>query len=480
VKENVKSLPSVDQILNLESTTQLLLRYRRDYVTTAVRQVLQALRQELIQAAGTHDSAADGEPAAGIRGALVTRVEAMIALALGAREQASIHRVINATGVILHTGLGRAPLPAVAVAAVCDVAESYCNLELDLESGERGSRLVHIEPLICELSGGEAAVVVNNNAGAVLLMLSVLARGREVIISRGELVEIGGSFRIPDIIAASGATIREVGTTNRTHLRDFEGAISDKTGLILAVHPSNYKVEGFTSGVDLARLVELGKRYDVAVAYDLGGGALVDVSEWGLPSEPVVGQALATGVDVVSFSGDKVLGGPQAGIIVGRASRVEAMRTHPMMRALRCDKLILAALEATLKLYNRPAGEIAALHPVLRMLCESADLTRARADRLLSLFPQSVRVQLSAQVEASMAQAGSGALPLEQLPSWALSLVPDFCTVEVLGQRLRSAPVPIVGRIQKDRLLLDMRTVFDRDLETVASTIEAVVAVAGA
>lgn len=466
MKESVKSLPSVDQILNLESTTQLLRRYRRELVTTAVRRALQELREELIaQKEGTNGGAA--------RDSLTTRVETMVAVALRAGHQASLHRVINATGVILHTGLGRAPLPAQAMEAIRDVAGSYCNLELDLQSGDRGSRFVHIEPLICELSGAEAAVVVNNNAGAVLLMLSVLASGREVIVSRGELVEIGGSFRIPDIIEASGATIREVGTTNRTHLADYEKAISADTGLILAVHPSNYKVEGFTSGVDLTELVELGRRTGAAVAYDLGGGALVDLAQWGLPPEPIVGQALATGVDVVSFSGDKVLGGPQAGIIAGRESRVQAMRTHPMMRALRCDKLILAALEATLKLYNRPASEIIELHPVLRMFCEPANATQARAHRLLGMLSSRVRTELSPQVEPSKAQAGSGALPLVELPSWALSLATSSRSIEHAAQQLRNGAVPVVGRIQKERLVLDMRTVFDEDVEVVAGALEA-------
>ena len=472
MKESVKSLPSVDQILNLESTTQLLHRYRREHVTTAVRRALQELREELIaQVEATNGAAA--------RDSLITRVEAMIAVSLRAGNQASLHRVINATGVILHTGLGRAPLPAHALEAIRDVAGSYCNLELDLPSGDRGSRFVHIEPLICELSGAEAAVVVNNNAGAVLLMLSVLASGREVIVSRGELVEIGGSFRIPDIIEASGATIREVGTTNRTHLADYEKAIFAHTGLILAVHPSNYKVEGFTSGVDLAELVELGRRAGVAVAYDLGGGALVDLAQWGLPPEPIVGQALATGVDVVSFSGDKVLGGPQAGIIAGKESRVQSMRTHPMMRALRCDKLILAALEATLKLYNRPPGEITELHPVLRMFCEPANTTQARAHRLLGMLSSQARTQLSPQVVTSKAQAGSGALPLVELPSFALSLTPRYCSIEQSAQQLRNGAVPVVGRIQKDRLLLDMRTVFDDDVEIVARALEAVLPTSG-
>ena len=469
----------MDQILNLASTIQLLRRYRREYVTTAVRQALQELREELITDKLTTQSTEPdtGTNAASIqtgRDSLMARVECMIGATLDRRDRASLHRVINATGVILHTGLGRAPLPAEALAAVSGVGESYCNLELDLESGERGSRFVHIEPLICQLSGAEAAVVVNNNAGAVMLMLSVLASGREVIVSRGELVEIGGSFRIPDIIQASGARIHEVGTTNRTHLADYERAISDETGLILAVNPSNYKVEGFTSGVDLVDLVELGQRAGVAVAYDLGGGALVDLTEWGLPSEPVVGQALATGVDVVSFSGDKVLGGPQAGIIAGRESSVQAMRTHPMMRALRCDKLILAALEATLKLYNRCADEIVSLHPVLRMLCEPADLTRLRAERLLNLLSPQARAQLSPQLEASMAQAGSGALPLEELASWALSVAPGFCSIEALAQQLRTRPPAVVGRIQKERLLFDMRTVFDGDIDALAGALEAV------
>ena len=470
MKDSVKSLPSVDQILNLTSTKELLRRYRRDYVTEAVRLALQQMREQLL------NGEAGGWTAAS-RGALAAHIEVMVGTGLEGADRASLHRVVNATGVILHTGLGRAPLAAAAANAVRSVAESYCNLELDLRTGARGSRLTHIEQLIRELSGGEAAAVVNNNAGAVLLMLSALARGREVVISRGELVEIGGSFRIPDIIEASGAAIREVGTTNRTHLVDYERALNADTALILAVHPSNYRVEGFTSGVDLGQLAELGHRAGLPVAYDLGGGALVDLAEWGLPPEPVVSACLATGVDVVSFSGDKVLGGPQAGIIAGSVRYVEPMRKHPMMRALRCDKLTLAALEATLKLYRRPAAQMAIDHPVLRMLAEPAERARARAQGALAMLSARARAQLCPRVEASTAQAGSGALPLVELPSWALSLTPGFCGIEALASRLRGRAVPVVGRIQKEKLFLDMRTVGDDDLEAVASALEGVVPV---
>ena len=456
----------MDQILNSESTRKLLSRYRRDYVAEVLRRVLGELREQLLDSDGRN---------ADTRDALAARIQSMLAAALDAGDTASIHRVINATGVVLHTGLGRAPLPASAAAAVRSVAESYCNLELDLQTGARGSRLTHVEELVRELSGSEAAAVVNNNAGAVLLMLSALARGRQVIVSRGELVEIGGSFRIPDIIEASGAVIREVGTTNRTHLIDYERALGAETAMILAVHPSNYRVEGFTSAVDLGQLAELGHRAGIPVAYDLGGGALADLAAWGLPPEPVVSESLATGVDLVSFSGDKVLGGPQAGIIAGSARHLDPIRKHPMMRALRCDKLTLAALEATLKLYRLPEAQMAAEQPVLRMLSESVERVQARAERVLGALSARAGELLCPRIEATAAQAGSGALPMEELPSRALSLTPRFCGAEELARRLRLRAVPVVGRVQKEKLLLDLRTVYEEDVESLVTALEGVV-----
>jgi L-seryl-tRNA(Ser) seleniumtransferase len=329
----------------------------------------------------------------------------------------------------------------------------------------------HVRSLLAELSGAEWGLVVNNNAAAVLLGLNTLARGRQVLVSRGELVEIGGSFRIPDIIAASGAVIREVGTTNRTHLRDYAEALGSETGLILRVHPSNYRVQGFTARVETAELAELARRAGIPLAHDLGGGVLEDLGRWGLPHEPVVRRELETGADLVSFSGDKVLGGPQCGIAVGRRAYLEPMEKNPLMRALRCDKLILAGLEASLRLFRLEPHLLPQLHPVLGMMCEPVERVEARAQALLASLPAPAAEWLRPCVEASAAQIGSGALPLEELPSRTLVLAPRDCPAEELARRLRLDHPPVVGRIQRDRLLLDLRTVREDEVGLVAAAL---------
>ena len=463
MNDAVKSLPSVDEVLRLESTRRLVGACDRDYVVEAIRSVLRGVRDELL-------AAADGEVPS--RQELLALVENELAGAVRAGGEASLHRAVNATGVILHTGLGRAPLPPAALAAVMEVGENYCNLELDLETGERGSRLAHVERMICEVSGAEAAVVVNNNAAAVLLLLNSLARGREVIVSRGELVEIGGAFRMPDIVAASGARLREVGTTNRTHLADYENAVGEQTGAILAVHPSNYRVEGFTAAVGLPELAALGERTGVPVVYDLGGGVLADLEDWGLPPEPVVAGSLRSGAGAVTFSGDKLLGGPQAGIIAGRAGLVEQASGNPLMRALRCDKLTLAALAATLRLYRLDPARLRAAHPVLRMMTEDAAAVRLRAEALVRSLSDRARCRLVATVESTTAEFGSGALPLEELPSAAVCLRPTFCSAEKLARTLRTDPAAVVGRIRKEAVLLDMRTTRDDEVAAVAASLE--------
>lgn len=448
MSDPLRNIPSVDQVLGLESSGALLERYRREHVVGLVRQVLAVLRREL----------REGNEAPK-RDELLKRVVAALAAAVERDSAAHLKRVINATGIILHTGLGRAPLPPAALEAVQRVTENYCNLEYDLERGRRGVRLGHVEGLICAATGAESAAVVNNNAAAVLLMLNSLAQGREVIVSRGQLVEIGGSFRIPDIIAASGAQIREVGTTNRTHLRDYAEGIGAETAAILVVHPSNYKVQGFTAEVELKELVELGKKAQIPLAYDLGGGVLMDLEALGLPPEPVVADSLATGVDLVSFSGDKVLGGPQAGIIAGGRRYLERIVKNPLMRVLRCDKMILAALEATLRLYRLSPAAFVEAHPTLRMMGEDVKLLEERAQKLLKLLPRALVDELRPVVEASQAQAGSGALPLAELESRAVALQPRSCSAEELARRLRLGGVAVVGRIFRERLLFDLRTV---------------------
>lgn len=452
-------MPSVDQVLR--QVDDLLERYNHGYVVEQVRRVIEQLRRQ-----------AQAGAAVGGRAELLAETERQLRRCIELETAPSLRRVVNATGVILHTGLGRAPLPAVAWEAIERVATGYCNLEFDLQTGRRGERVHHVEGLICAAAGAEAAAVVNNNAAAVLLLLDTLARGREVIISRGQQVEIGGSFRMPDIIAASGAQLREVGTTNRTHLRDYEQAVGAATGAILVVHPSNYKVQGFTAEVALADLAALSRRANVPLVYDLGGGVLVDLERWGLPPEPVVAASLAAGADLISFSGDKVLGGPQAGIIAGRRDYMEQVRKNPLMRALRCDKLVYAALAATLGLYRLPPDKLAAALPTLAMMSTGIAELEARAQQLVDLVPDQVRRDLGMEVVESLAQAGSGALPLVEIPSRAVAIQPAAMGVEVLCRRLRCEGV--VGRIAQERLLLDMRTVQDEELAWIGRALIAV------
>jgi len=356
--------------------------------------------------------------------------------------------VINATGVIVHTNLGRAPLAAAALEQVVDAARGYSNLEYDLEAGGRGSRQSHVAELVGRLTGAEAALVVNNNAAAVMLALATLAEGREVLVSRGELIEIGDGFRIPDVLTRSGARLHEVGTTNRTRAADYENAIGPETAVLLRVHQSNFRVVGFTEQPQLQELADVARAHELVLVDDLGSGALVDIGD-----EPTARASLAAGADLVCFSGDKLLGGPQAGIIVGRADLVERLRRHPLQRALRADKLTLAALEGTLRLALDAPDEI----PVLRMLREPSEAVRARAQRLAGL--------VGGDVEETVARAGGGALPLAELPSFA-------CAVEEsLAATLRAGEPPVIGIVRDGRLLLDCRTLADPEVEEVAAAV---------
>jgi L-seryl-tRNA(Ser) seleniumtransferase len=369
------------------------------------------------------------------------------------RRAPSLRPVINATGVVLHTNLGRAPLAAPALAALDAVARGYSNLELDLSSGRRGSRQAHVEPLLRELTGAEAALVVNNCAAAVLLALAALAAGREVVVSRGELVEIGDGFRIPDVLAQSGARLREVGTTNRTHLRDYRAAIGEHTAALLQVHPSNFRVVGFTQTPELGELAALAHEHGLPLLCDLGSGALVQ--EGPLAGEPTLAGAIASGADLAFCSGDKLLGGPQAGILVGRAELIERCRRHPLARALRIDRLSLAALAATLDLYRDPAGAIESI-PALRAACEPAEVVRARADRLAE--------RVGGSVIETVARVGGGALPLTELPSFGVALEGR---ADDLAARLRAGDPPVLARVVDDRLVLDCRTLADEDVERI-------------
>ena len=422
----LRDLPSVDELLRDER----LARESRPLSLAAARSALDRAREEI---------RAGVDP-----GDLVERTLALIALSGRPR----LKRVLNATGVLLHTNLGRAPLAEAALERVLEIGGAYSNLEYDLTAGTRGSRQDHLAPLVRRLTGAEAALVVNNNAAAVLLALAALAEGREVLVSRGELIEIGDGFRIPDVLARSGARLREVGTTNRTRAEDYEAAIGPETALILRVHQSNFRQVGFTESPRLGALAQVAKRAGLPLVDDLGSGALVE-----LEGEPTPASSLATGSDLVCFSGDKLLGGPQAGIVAGRAELVERLRRHPLQRALRVDKLSLAAVEGTLALYLDRPEEI----PVLRMLREPVEGVRVRAERLAAAVVGSV--------EETVARVGGGALPLAELPSFACAIE------EELAAALRAHEPPVLAVVRDGRTLLDCRTLTDAEAEEVAAAV---------
>jgi len=437
----LRSLPQVQRLLEGDAMRPLLDRYGRQVVVASLRAELDVLRRSLLD--GSADAYDPGRFLAAVRHRL-------------SRESVpGLRRVVNATGILLHTNLGRAPLAEEAVAAVTAVAAGYSTLEVDLDTGGRGRRGRAVEPLLRDLTGAEAALVVNNNAACVLLALTALAAGGEVPVSRGELVEIGGSFRVPDIIRQGGARLVEVGTTNRTRLDDYAVAIGPDTRLLLKVHPANYRIQGFTAAVDRADLARLGRAHDVPVVEDLGSGALLEPA-FGDGREPTVRAAVAAGVDLVCFSGDKLLGGPQAGIAVGRADLVARMAKHPLMRALRPDKMTLAALEATLRLYRDP--DLARRRiPALRMMATPVAVLRARAEAMcasLSHMPGVVAVPVP-----SDAMAGGGSLPEERLESVAVAVTLDGMDAGTLAARLRDRPLPVIGRVAAGRLILDLRTV---------------------
>ena len=438
-----RALPSVDALLRDERLNALLERYSRALVTDALRAALDDARATL----GAGGAAPSVE-------ALVARATARLA----STATASLRPVVNASGVVLHTNLGRAELAEAAVAALGAVAARGCSLEIDLAGGGRGERDAHVEGLLRELSGAEAATLVNNNAAAVLLALNTLADGREVVVSRGELVEIGGAFRIPDVLAKSGAVLREVGTTNRTHARDYERAVGERTALLLKVHPSNYRIAGFTAEVDLGALVALGAQHGLPVMEDLGSGALIDLSPYGLPHEPVVAERVRLGPDVVTFSADKLLGGPQAGILVGRSAAIERMRENPLKRALRCDKLTLAALEATLRLY-RTAPDLARALPTLRWLTRPLAEMETVGTAAIALLNRALGPKYEIELVDAESAIGSGAQPTATVPSRAVAIRHATIAPLAIAARFRASEPPIIGRVREERFLLDLRCI---------------------
>jgi len=389
------------------------------------------------------------------------------------QKKRKLTRVINATGIILHTNLGRALLSESAAEHVVEVATRYSNLEYNIDKGARGSRHDHIEELIIELTGAEAAMVVNNNAAAVFLVLRELARGKEVVVSRGQLVEIGGSFRISEIMEESGALLREVGTTNKTRLTDYEKAISENTGLLLKVHTSNFRTVGFTESVSLAELVDLGKKFDIPVYDDLGSGVLYDLRKHGIGDEPLIQEAIGEGADLVSFSGDKLLGGPQAGIIAGKKKWIDRLKKNQLARILRVDKMTLAALESTLRLYQDERRLLAEL-PTLRDLCASADSLREKAHRLQSMIESS---HFTVTVREDDTEAGGGTLPDVKLPTWVVACRSAEIPAHAAERALRQGDPPIIARIARDELIFDVRTVQDEEVEQIAQAVNRLEAV---
>jgi L-seryl-tRNA(Ser) seleniumtransferase len=443
-----RALPSVSRLLAHPKTEPLLIRFNREYVVQGCRDILDELRRALND--GHIDAAALEEDA------ILAKLEAR----LSGSAEATLQRVVNATGTVLHTNLGRAILPQTAIDAVIQAASYPVNLEYDLAQGDRGQRELAVESLLMDLSGAEAATAVNNNAAAVLLALNTLAFGKEVIVSRGELIEIGGAFRIPDIMASSGAILKEVGTTNRTHVSDYENALTDRTALLLKVHTSNYRVVGFVAEVGLAELVAIGRRRGIPVMEDLGSGTLVDLGRYNLPREPVVAERIALGADLITFSGDKILGGPQAGVAVGRATLVKQMAANPLHRAVRCGKLTIAALEATLRLYRESAC-IAHAVPTLRMFTRPlADIENV-AQRALPALASALGAGFRVSVQDSTSQIGSGALPTEEIPTKVMAIEHDFMGPHRIAGRFRQARPPIIGRVSDDKFLLDARMIFD-------------------
>lgn len=450
MKKTIGSIPKVDKVLSLPAVIALLDTNPRQVVLAAVRTVLDAIRNDSV----------NGKLAASIEeshlcGLIVKELERIVA--------PSLHPVVNGTGVVIHTNLGRSLLAKSACRQLMEVAERYTNLEMDMSTGARGERYSHVEELLCELSGAEAAIVVNNNAAAVLLALSGMAAGREVVISRGELVEIGGSFRIPDVMRLSGAILREVGTTNRTHLQDYQAAITQETALLLKVHTSNFAVVGYTAEVTIEQLADFGKEKGIPVMADIGSGSLLDLTKYGISGDTPVQEYLRAGVDIITCSGDKMLGGPQAGIILGKREILSRLRKEQLLRALRIDKLTLAALEATLKLYQDEKEALAEI-PTLRMLTLKPEALKSKALSYIRRIRPKIPSSINLKVVAGSSQVGGGSLPLLDLPTFLITIEAEGRSSQEIDSSFRQCRVPVLGRIHKGQYLLDLRTLQDVDI----------------
>ncbi|MBS3994382.1 MAG: L-seryl-tRNA(Sec) selenium transferase [Alkaliphilus sp.] len=457
-------LPKVDELLYKEEIQMLLNNVSRILVVEAIREeidkerrIIQDLEENLLENYNLN----------------INKLVENILISTNEKKRMNLRSVINTTGVVLHTNLGRALLSDQIMDQIFVVANNYSNLEYELSTGKRGSRYTHIEEVLVKLTGAEGALVVNNNAAAVLLVLGTLAKGKEVIISRGQLVEIGGSFRIPEVMELSGAKLVEVGTTNKTHLFDYEKSINDQTRALLKVHTSNYKILGFTNEVELTELVLLGKKFNVPVIEDIGSGTLVDLSKYGLEKEPTVQESIAAGADIVTFSGDKLFGGPQAGIIVGKKKYIDLMKNNPLTRAIRVDKLTFAALEATLHIYLDEKDAIEKI-PTLKMLTMPLSKLREKAEQLMSMIGESPDEYLLEIIEG-VSQVGGGSLPLAKLPTILLTVKPYKLSVNQWEENLRNYKIPIISRINEDKLIFDVRTIKEKEFDIISNAIHHIV-----
>jgi L-seryl-tRNA(Ser) seleniumtransferase len=459
----LKELPKIDEVMLLLEKRGAFPGVSRDIVKDACRAVVDGIRRNIMSAGG---------------GAKLPDLEETadrVVRHIGGFFQHRLRRVVNATGIILHTNLGRAPLCREAITRIVEVAEGYSNLEFDLEKGERGLRYDHVRELLCLLSGAEDAMVVNNNAAAVLLALNTLAAGKDALVSRGELVEVGGEFRIPEVMEKSGACLREVGSTNRTRIADYEGALGAATGIILKVHTSNFRITGFTEETGLEALVALGKKHGVPVMDDLGSGCFIELDRYGLEREPTVRDVLATGVDVVTFSGDKLLGGPQAGIILGKSAILQKIKRNPLNRALRIDKLTLAALEATMIEYLEPEKAVCNLR-VLKALTEPPASVKKRARKLLAAGKKAAGDGAALSLKQGASLAGGGSLPTCEIPTTLVCILPKSISPSKLEKRLRALDVPVIARIADDEVLLDARTIAPEEIPLIRDGLKTIFA----
>lgn len=454
-RELLRKIPKMDEILSILDRRKTLESAARGIVLKICRAVLEDVRSAILAGRLTDQARLDPERLAG---EITARVAGL--------KRNNLRQVVNATGILLHTNLGRAPLPDEVLENIVNVSRGYSNLEYNLETGKRGVRYDHLTDVLRELTGAEDALVVNNNAAAVLLVLNTLSNGRESIVSRGELIEIGGEFRIPEIMKKSGAVLREVGTTNRTRLADYERAVGDNTALIMKVHPSNYRIMGFTEEAELGDLVGLGRRMNIPVFNDLGSGCLINLEEFGLMKEPTVQEIVKSGADVISFSGDKLLGGPQAGIIIGRSDIIGDIKANPLNRALRIDKLTLSALESTLRIYLKPEEALKKLRG-LHCLTEPLDAVAKRARKLCSLLRRSAPAGITLVTREGKSLSGGGALPLQEIPTVVIVMKSEKFKADQIEKSLRGAETPVITRIMEDEVVMDLRTISESEYKLI-------------